>query len=171
MRQRVGRRLLPKVPSKSAKRVYRPSEQDRKVVETLAGYGVPPDEIRQVVVNTTNGKALSTAALMRHFRQELTRGLAKANAEVAESLFRLAVGQAKVVIDGEVVQDEREPKVTAAIFWAKTRMGWSDGASQEVGRARGGAILAESKVTIYIPENARDPSAARPPGKLPRDSG
>jgi hypothetical protein len=143
---------------------YLPGAQERRLVETLAGYGVPAEEIRRIVVNPASGKALSAKMLLRHFGDELARGLAKANANVAESLFRLAVGQAKVVVDGEVLQEEREPKVMAAVFWAKTRMGWSEARTAEAhssqdGLPRGAPILAEAKVTIYIPENNREPDA------------
>lgn len=153
----------------ASQRRYKPGEQDRKLVETLAGYGVPPEEICRLVVNPASGKALTPRALLRHFGEEIAGGLAAANAKVAESLYRLAVGQAKVVVDGEVLQEEREPKVTAAIFWAKTRMGWKeisaqDAAAQRNGNGRGGGpIVAEAKVTVYIPENGREQAQTAEP--------
>ena len=144
---------------------YQPSQQDRSLVETLAGYGVPPEEICRLIVNPANGKALTPRALLRHFGEEIARGLAAANAKVAESLYRLAVGQAKVVVDGEVLQEEREPKVTAAVFWAKTRMGWKEISAQDAAaqRGNGGPIVAEAKVTVYIPENGREQAQTAEP--------
>lgn len=147
-----------KAPAKSRRgaKPFKPSARDRRLVETLAGYGVPLDEIRRIVVNRATGKPLSDKALLRHYGAEIARGLAKANAQVAESLYRLAVGQPKVVVDGKTLQEEREPKVTAAIFWAKTRMGWAEGRGDDGAGASGGPILAEAKVTFYIPDNGRD---------------
>ena len=51
--------------------------------------------------------------LRRHYRDELKHGHVKANARVAESLYRKATG------DGA-------QSVTAAIFWLKTRANWRE---------------------------------------------
>lgn len=154
MSEAVGPTTAP-AKARRARKAFKPTARDRKLVETLAGYGVPLDEIRRIAVNRATGKPLGDKALLRHYGGEIARGLAKANAKVAESLYRLAVGQPKVVLDGKTVQEEREPKVTAAIFWARTRMGWGEAGGDD-GGAAGGPILAEAKVTFYIPDNGRE---------------
>jgi hypothetical protein len=44
--------------------------------------------------------------------------------------------------------------VTAAIFWAKTRMGWKETAVTEVMGKDGGPI--ETREVVIIPENLKD---------------
>ena len=56
---------------------------------------------------------IDAKTLRKHYSQELDIGHIKANSAVAQSLFRKATG------DGP-------QSVTAAIFWAKTRLGWKE---------------------------------------------
>jgi hypothetical protein len=83
-----------------------PSEATRRQVRALAAYGIPQDEIATVV-------GITKPTLEKHYRPELDRAEAEANAKVAESLFRKATG------DGAQA-------VTAAIFWLKTRARWKE---------------------------------------------
>lgn len=161
---------------------YRASEQDREAVALMVGYGIPLDEIRKVVINPATGKAVSKATLARHFRKEIEQGFAKANAKVAESLFLQATGQPEVIVDGKVVQKERPPNTSAAIWWTKARMGWkasgeSDDqkdkpAAQKAGaqKRKNGKADEAGKVLVYLPDNQRDPATAGAAGDLPRQS-
>ena len=79
---------------------------DKRLVSIMAGVGVPEADIARVL-----GVDLTT--LRQHHRSELETGQIIANAKVAESLFRKAIG------DGP-------QSVTAAMFWLKTRAGWSE---------------------------------------------
>ena len=72
----------------------------------MAGYGVPEADIAGVSASIRRRSASTTA-------QELDHGHVKANAKVAENLYRKATG------------DGREA-VIAAIFWLKTRAGWKE---------------------------------------------
>ena len=86
-----------------------PHEPDpvlRRQVEALAGYGIPEADIAGVV-------GIDPKTLRRHYRHELDHGHVKANAKVAENLFRKATGEGREA-------------VTAAIFWLKTRAGWRE---------------------------------------------
>ncbi|UVK50954.1 hypothetical protein DBIPINDM_004150 [Mesorhizobium sp. AR02] len=85
---------------------HKPDEASRRQVEALAGYGVPETGIADMI-------AVDPKTLRKHYRQELRIGHTKANSAVAQSLFRKATG-------------EGPQSVTAAIFWAKTRMGWKE---------------------------------------------
>ena len=67
----------------------------------MAAYGVPQEDIALVL-------DIDPKTLRKYLRVELTTGAAEANAKVAESLYRKAVG------DGP-------QSVTAAIFWCKAR--------------------------------------------------
>jgi hypothetical protein len=91
---------------------FAPTAELRRLVETLAGYGIPQDDICRLVTDAY-GKALSHTTLRKHFRGELDTGAVKANAKVAESLFKQATGSGRSA-------------VTAAIFWLKTRAQWKE---------------------------------------------
>ncbi len=84
----------------------------RRNVEALAGYGVPEVDIAGVI-------GIDPKTLRKHYPQELRYGHVKANAKVAENLYRKATG------------DGRE-SVIAAIFWLKTRARWKETMVNEV---------------------------------------
>jgi hypothetical protein len=94
------------------RRAHEPDAVTRRQVEALAGYGVPEVDIAGVI-------GIDPKTLRRHYRDELKHGHVKANAKVAESLFR------KATSDGS-------QSVTAAIFWLKTRAGWKETSLHEV---------------------------------------
>jgi len=70
-------------------------------VEAMAGYGIRPEDIAIVV-----GVDIDT--LRTRYHTELAGAAIKANAKVAECLFRKATGEGR-------------ESVIAAIFWLKTR--------------------------------------------------
>lgn len=82
-----------------------PTDEERKQVEALSGYGLPQEQIA-ILVRT--GIHLDT--LKVHFRTELDSGKAKANAKIGQTLFQQAMSG----------------NTTAAIFWAKTQMRWRE---------------------------------------------
>jgi hypothetical protein len=94
------------------RRGHQPDLVNRRQVEALAGYGVPETEIAGVL-------GIDPKTLRKHYRDELDHGHTKANARIAESLFRKALG------DGP-------QSVTAAIFWLKTRARWKETSVTEV---------------------------------------
>lgn len=85
---------------------HEPDAYHRRQVETLAGYGIPETEIAGLI-------GIDPKTLRRHYRQELDQGHTKANAKVAENLFRKATGEGREA-------------VTAAIFWLKARARWKE---------------------------------------------
>lgn len=85
---------------------YKPTEKDRAAVQTMSAYGIPQGEIASVV-------GCDEKTLRKHFRQELDTAATQANARVAAALFKKAMG------DGP-------SSVSAAIFWLKSRAGWTE---------------------------------------------
>jgi hypothetical protein len=75
-------------------------------VETMSGYGLSADDI-------ANALDLEIEELKASYAKQLSGGQIKANARVAESLFRKAIGEGR-------------ESVTAAIFWLKTRARWKE---------------------------------------------
>jgi hypothetical protein len=87
-------------------RKHEPSEESRKTVQAMAGYGIPHEDIGKIV-------GVSPHTLREHYRKELDTAHIIANSKVAQNLFRIATGEGREA-------------VTAAIFWLKTRAHWSE---------------------------------------------
>ena len=83
---------------------HEPTPALRKQVETLAAYGVSRRGYRPRCRNYP-------ADALQYYPDELDTGDVKANAKVAQNLFRIATS-------------ETPQAVTAAIFWMKARAGW-----------------------------------------------
>jgi hypothetical protein len=78
----------------------RPSSEDLRV------YGLAAGEIARVL-------KLDVEVLKASYSDELEGGQIKANVRIAESLYRMALGQGREA-------------VTAAIFWLKARARWKE---------------------------------------------
>jgi AraC-like DNA-binding protein len=81
---------------------FAPSDQQRQLVKSLAAYGIGQEEIARKI-------GVSSKTLRRHFREELDRGATDANAQVAQTIYKMATS-------GEFP--------AASIFWLKCRAGW-----------------------------------------------
>ncbi len=90
-----------------AQKAHKPTPEIRRQVETLVGFGMPQPDIARMV-----GIGLMT--LHKYYREELDAGEGKANAQVANSLFKMATSG----------------NVAAAIFWMKTRARWRETAQE-----------------------------------------
>jgi hypothetical protein len=91
---------------------FKPTDDERKQVEAMAGYGVPFAMISSLIRG-----GIDEDTLNRHFGRELSQGKAKACAKVGQSLFQRATS-------GD--------DTTAAIWWTKTQMGWKDTSRHEL---------------------------------------
>lgn len=98
--------MTDETPKLRTKPPHSPTPEQRKQVEAMVAYGIPQEDISEVI-------GISSKTLRLHYRKELDTGTAKANAKVAESLYKKATG------DGS-------QSVTAAIFWLKTRGKWKE---------------------------------------------
>jgi hypothetical protein len=81
---------------------FEPTDEQRKMVKGLAALGLPYKDIGFVL-------GCSEDTVEKYFRAELDVGPAEANARVGRFLF-----------------EQAQRNLTAAIFWAKTRMGWRE---------------------------------------------
>jgi hypothetical protein len=93
-----------------------PSEENKRIVETSAGLGLPHEQIGALI-------GIDDKTLRKHYRTELDVGKAKASAQIAKTLFSKAQG-------GDT---------TALIWWTKAQMRWAETQKQEVTGANGGA--------------------------------
>lgn len=104
---------------------HEPTAESRKTVEAMIAYGVPQDDVAKVI-------GVDPKTLRKHYREQIDTAVAKANAKVAESLFKQATKQ-------------EDASVPAMIFWLKVRAGWSEKSIVElVGRMSDEELEAEA---------------------------
>lgn len=61
---------------------FQPADRHRQLVEQLAGMGVHHKDIATLITNPQTCWGISVVTLHKHFRAELDRGMAMANAKV-----------------------------------------------------------------------------------------
>ena len=66
-------------------RAHVPTQETRRQVETLTGFGLTQEQIAAVL-------KITDRTLRKHYRSELDTGVLKANAAVADALFKKALG-------------------------------------------------------------------------------
>ena len=106
---------------------YIKKDEDSKTVEALAIAGVKQTLIAEII-------KLSEPTLRKNFRRELDTSKARANAIVAQSLFKKAK-------DGNVI---------AQIFWLKTQAGWKEKNALELTGKDGDKLFTEERQLIEI---------------------
>jgi hypothetical protein len=83
---------------------FQPTDEQRRTVRAMSGFGVPHDDIATLL-------EIDPKTLRKHFRRELDRGNIEATAKVGQTLFQMATsGQ----------------NTAATIFWMKARAGWRE---------------------------------------------
>lgn len=92
---------------------HEPTDKTRSEVSALASFGVPQEDIAAYI-------GISKPTLAKHYSEELSFSSIKANATVGKFLFNMASGQA-IKSGASYGECSR-----AAMFWAKTRMGWRE---------------------------------------------
>lgn len=109
----------------AGRKPFVPTDADRKQVEALSGYGLPVHQIAALIQG-----GICVDLLYEHFREEMVSGKAKANSQVAQTLFKKAMA-------GDTA---------AAIWWSKSQLRWTE--RHEIVGADGGPIKTESTVTL-----------------------
>jgi hypothetical protein len=111
----LGRAAVAEPAAVAAADDHGPVPGHRRQVEAMAGFGLPEAAIGKVL-------DIDLDTLRFHYRRELETGAIKANAKVAENLFRKTTGEGREA-------------VIAAILWMKTRAGWKEKSVHELGGA------------------------------------
>lgn len=97
---------------------HKPTDEQRKLVETSAGLGLPHEQIGALI-------GIDDKTLRKHYRQELDVGKAKASAQIAKTLFNKA----------------QSGDTTALIWWTKAQMRWAETQKQEITGADGTPLV------------------------------
>jgi hypothetical protein len=106
-----------------------PTPEQRDLVKSMAACGIPHEQIaHQIGIR-------SAKTLRRYFRQELDRGVAEANYQMAKSLFKRGTA-------GDTM---------AAMFWLKCRAGWKERASFEPTRIAPAAFVVAQDDGVQLP--------------------
>ena len=105
---------------------HAPTPETRRQVEALASCGTTYELIARVI-------NISVPTLTKHYGEVLEVAGVKANAMIAQSLYKRALSNDKGAI-------------TAAIFWLKARAGWRDNISlDETGAPVGKKEIAQAE--------------------------
>jgi len=113
----------------AGRKPFTPTDEQRRMVRALSGYGVPHDDIALIV-------KCSPPTLRKCFRQELDVGSAEATAKVAQTLFQQATSGTNTA---------------AMIFWLKARAGWREKQVVEVSGKDGAPVVPSLDLSIrYI---------------------
>lgn len=92
---------------------HEPTQKTRSEVAALRSYGIPQEEVAAYI-------GIDAKTLRKYYRDELDKAAITANAKVGQFLYQNATGSTldKGATHGDCVR--------AAMFWAKTRMGWRE---------------------------------------------
>ena len=110
------------VAGRSGRKKFVPTPDQREVVKLLAGRGIPQEHIRQLIRNPQTGKPLSIKTLERAFASEIQTAKVEGKLKIARFIIDTILGRRPV--DAKPIKDERL-RATLAIFFAKTRLGWT----------------------------------------------
>jgi hypothetical protein len=116
----------------AGRKSFEPTEQQRRMVESLAGLGMPHDSIARLV-------DIDAKTLRKHFRRELDCGADKANAQVLSTLHKMATSG-------------KYPAMTT--FWCKTRLGMREVSRVEHTGAGGESLLSIGTARSLLAEAA-----------------
>jgi hypothetical protein len=125
---------------------FAPTEEQRRLVRAMAGYGVPHEDIARVV-------RCSAPTLRRYFRDDLDVAAIEANARVAQTLFQQATTPGNIA---------------ATIFWLKARAGWREKRPDEAAPPPAATAPPEPFVIIRRIVDAQHSDDPAPPMVLPR---
>jgi len=111
------------------KPLFKPTEENRRIVEQMAAVGIPQEGIARVV-------GIDPKTLRKYFDEELSTAAIKANAKIGGTLYNKAV-------NGDT---------SAAIWWSKARMRWSEKTETELS----GELDSNINVEInFVPSNQK----------------
>jgi hypothetical protein len=107
-----------------------PTDETKRLVESSSGLGLPHESIAILV-------GIDDKTLRKHYRHELDLGKAKANGQIAKTLFQKATS-------GDT---------TSLIWWTKSQMRWSETVRQELTGENGAPLLSGIQVSFVKPDD------------------
>lgn len=120
---------------------HEPTERTRAEVSALYSFGIPQEDIGRYI-------GIDAKTLRKYYREELDNSVTKANAAVGRFLYQNATGS--TLKDGASHSD----CVRAAMFWAKTRMGWRE--TQDLNHRSEDGSMSPTRIEIVAPSLKND---------------
>lgn len=117
---------------------HEPTDKTRAEVSALYSFGIPQEDIARYI-------GIDAKTLRKYYRAELDNSVTKANAAVGRFLYQNATG--KTIEDGASHAD----CVRAAMFWAKTRMQWSE--TQKLEHSNPDGTMTPTIIRIESPDD------------------
>jgi hypothetical protein len=103
---------------------FEPTRDQRSQVKQMKALGIPEDRICKTITNPRTGKPVAPMTLARAFAAELDSGATEFQAAVGNFILCAILGKTPA-FGGEPIKSE-QVRMTAAIFYAKTQMGWKE---------------------------------------------
>lgn len=117
---------------------HEPTPETKAQVSALYSYGIPQEEIAGFI-------GIDAKTLRKHYRHELDTAHVKAHAAVGKFLYQNATGA--TLKEGASHSD----CVRAAMFWAKTRMGWRE--TDNLNHISEDGSMSPTRIELVAPKN------------------
>ena len=102
---------------------FEPTQDQRSQVKLMKALGIPEERICKTVTNPRTSKPVAPMTLARAFAPELASGATEFHARVGNFILCAILGKKPAL--GDAIKSE-QVRMTAAIFYAKTKMGWKE---------------------------------------------
>ena len=102
---------------------FEPTQDQRNQVKLMKAVGIPEDRICKTITNPRTRKPVAPMTLARAFAAELESGATEFHAMVGNFILCAILGKKPAL--GDAIKSE-QVRMTAAIFYAKTKMGWKE---------------------------------------------
>jgi hypothetical protein len=112
------------VAGRSGRKAFVPKPEQRDIVRTLTGLGIPQTDICRLVTNPQTGKPLDPKSLRKHFALEISTGAVELKCLVGRFIVATILGLPPPPDTVAITDDRMRAKL--AILFAKTQMGWRE---------------------------------------------
>ena len=109
------------MPGRSGRKTFVPTPEQRKKVKSLAGSGMPQEQICQLVINPQTDKPLDEKSLRKHFKREIATGEIELHALMDNFMITTILGVAPPA--GARAIENQHARAALLTFFVKTRMG------------------------------------------------
>ena len=110
---------------------FEPTHDQRGQVKLMKALGIPEDRICTTITNPRTRKPVAPMTLARAFAAELESGATEFHTLVGNFILCAILGKKPAL--GEAIKSE-QVRMTAAIFYAKTKMGWKETGSEQANK-------------------------------------
>ena len=130
-------------------RKFEPTHDQRSQVKLMKALGIPEDRICKTITNPRTRKPVAPMTLARAFATELETGATEFHTFVGNFILCAILGKKPML--GDPIKSE-QVRMTAAIFYAKTQMGWRETVVNEQANKDGKPFLVDDARQRLIDE-------------------